>query len=215
MDRLAIDARFNNTFMMTFKSFSNFDQVFDMLVERYNIQPPEGLNPDQFAEWTRVKRTPIRLRAINTMGKLIDVLEKEDLHILDRVKQFANEVISNDPDRAGVAKTLLHIVGRVVSAINSCRIFIDGHLQEKNGIKSKRHLPTITSDFPPPSILPRKTGKIKLLDIDPLELARQLTIMESELFFKIKQSECIARLKDSAPAGPDNIKSVITVTNKV
>lgn len=103
--------------MMTFKSFSTIDQVFDMLVERYNIQPPEGLTPDQFAEWTRVKRTPIRLRAINTMRKLIDVLEKEDLHILDRVKQFANEVISNDPDRAGVAKTLLHIVGRVVSVV--------------------------------------------------------------------------------------------------
>jgi son of sevenless len=72
-----------------------------------------------------------------------------------------------------------------------------------------------TSDFPPPSILPRRQGKFKLLDIDPLELARQLTIMESELFFKIKQSECIARSKESTPSGPDNIKSVITVTNKV
>ena len=71
-----------------------------------------------------------------------------------------------------------------------------------------------TSDFPPPSILPRKQGKFKLLDIEPLELARQLTIMESELFFKIKQSECIARSKESTPSGPDNIKSVITVTNK-
>lgn len=73
-----------------------------------------------------------------------------------------------------------------------------------------------TSDFPPPSILPKKGGgKLKLLDIDALELARQLTILESELFFKIKQSECIARSKGSTPAGPDNIKSVITITNKV
>jgi son of sevenless len=47
---------------MTFKSFSTIDQVFDLLVERYNMQPPEGLMPDQLTEWTRVKKTPIRLR---------------------------------------------------------------------------------------------------------------------------------------------------------
>lgn len=71
-------------------------------------------------------------------------------------------------------------------------------------------------EFPPPSILPRKSGKItKLLEIDALELARQLTILESELFFKIKQSDCIARSKESMPAGPDTIKSVINLANKV
>ena len=71
-------------------------------------------------------------------------------------------------------------------------------------------------EFPPPSILPRKSGKItKLLEIDALELARQLTILESELFFKIKQSDCIARSKESTPAGPDTIKSVINLANKV
>ena len=48
--------------MMTFKSFATIDLVFDSLVERYNMQPPEGLTPEQLAEWTRVKKTPIRLR---------------------------------------------------------------------------------------------------------------------------------------------------------
>jgi son of sevenless len=70
-------------------------------------------------------------------------------------------------------------------------------------------------EFPPPSILPRRSGKIKLLEIDALELARQLTILESELFFKIKQSDCIARSKESTPSGPDTIKSVINLANKV
>lgn len=56
------DARFTDTFMMTFKSFATIDQVFDSLVERYNMQPPEGLTPEQLTEWTRVKKTPIRLR---------------------------------------------------------------------------------------------------------------------------------------------------------
>ncbi|PVF94083.1 hypothetical protein CPB86DRAFT_65440 [Serendipita vermifera] len=194
------DARFNETFMMTFKSFATIDQVFDMLVERYNIKPPEDLTPEQLQEWTTAKKTLIRLRVLNTMRKLIDVLEKEDLNILDRVKAFASEVVAADGDKAIGAKTLLQIVQRV----------------EKNGIESKRTMHTTTSDFPPPSILPRRGGpKLKLLDIDPLELARQLTIMESELFFKIKQSECIARSKESTPSGPDNIKTVITLANRM
>ena len=79
-----------------------------------------------------------------------------------------------------------------------------------------RSLQPTVPEFPPPSILPRKSGKItKLLEIDALELARQLTILESELFFKIKQSDCIARSKESTPAGPDTIKSVINLANKV
>lgn len=53
------------------------------------------------------------------------------------------------------------------------------------------------------------------MDIDPLELARQLTIMESELFFKVKPRECIARLKKLVPVGPNNIKNIVTTTNKV
>ena len=149
------------------------------------------------------------------MRKLIDVLEKEDLRILDRVKAFASDIVTAEPERDGVAKTLLGIVQRVVRAFSFLSFTVFNPTQEKNGIESKRTMHTTTSDFPPPSILPRKINKLKLLDIDPLELARQLTILESELFFKIKQSECIARAKDSTPAGPDNIKNVITLANQV
>jgi hypothetical protein len=60
-------------------------------------------------------------RSINIMRKLIDVLEREDLHILDRVKSFCNEVTAADPGIAGVAKTVLSIINRVVS---SC-LFLD------------------------------------------------------------------------------------------
>jgi len=89
-------------------------------------------------------------------------------------------------------------------------------MQEEGGLDGVRSLQPTVPEFPPPSILPRKSGKItKLLEIDALELARQLTILESELFFKIKQSDCIARSKESMPTGPDTIKSVINLANKV
>lgn len=35
--------------------------------------------------------------------------------------------------------------------------------------------------------------KIKFLDVDPLEIARQFTIMDSRLFAKITVDECLAK----------------------
>ena len=45
----------------------------------------------------------------------------------------------------------------------------------------------------PPPIVPRNMKKIKFLDVDPLEIARQFTIMDSRLFAKITVDECLAK----------------------
>lgn len=59
-------------------------------------------------------------------------------------------------------------------------------------------------------------GKLKLLDIDPLELARQLTIMEFALYRKIKAIECLQRSREQKVGEhKDHITDVIQMTNKV
>lgn len=68
----------------------------------------------------------------------------------------------------------------------------------------------------PSPIVPRQnpSRKIKFLDIDPTEVARQLTLMESELFCKIRGTECLARAEGGQMEN-DNIKAVISMSNKV
>lgn len=69
---------------------------------------------------------------------------------------------------------------------------------------------------PPAPILPKANKQIKLLDIDPLELARQLTIMDSKLFSKIRPMECLNRGRDVKPSDTDdNISTLIEASNKV
>lgn len=59
-------------------------------------------------------------------------------------------------------------------------------------------------------------GKLKLLDIDPLELGRQLTIMEFALYRKIKAIECLQRSREQKVGEhKDHITDVIQMTNKV
>ena len=66
----------------------------------------------------------------------------------------------------------------------------------------------------PPSLIPKVNRKLKLLDIDPLEMARQLTLKESELFSKIKAMDCLARAKE-AQGDDDSIRLIISMSNKV
>lgn len=56
---------------------------------------------------------------------------------------------------------------------------------------------------------------MELLDIDVLELARQLTITESQLYQKIRPSECLLRSKESKTDHHDNIANFIRRSNRV
>lgn len=76
-------------------------------------------------------------------------------------------------------------------------------------------VPTILQEAPAP-IWPKNPKKFKVLDIDTLELSRQLTLMDSQMFQKIKPVECLNKAwsdKDSDRAA--NIKAIIELTNRV
>ena len=73
-----------------------------------------------------------------------------------------------------------------------------------------------TSQGPPPvPIMPKANKKLKLGDIEPLELARQLTLMESSLYQKIKPMECLQRAREQKTENVDNITVVIQTSNRV
>ena len=57
-----LDATFIDSFLMTYKSFTTIKELFQLLVERYRIAPPEGLTPVEFQDWTDKKQKPARVR---------------------------------------------------------------------------------------------------------------------------------------------------------
>lgn len=85
---------------------------------------------------------------------------------------------------------------------------------QQNGRDRARIIPVNLSQAPPP-IIPKGKGKLKLLDIEPLELARQLTIMESTLFQRIKPIECLQRAREQKTENQDNITVCIHASNRV
>jgi len=46
-----MDSTFNQTFLLTFKSFTTEDEFFDKIIGRFNIQPPQGLTEQEMDLW--------------------------------------------------------------------------------------------------------------------------------------------------------------------
>ena len=205
-DRL--DSPFNNTFLLTFGSFTSATELFEMLVKRWCIQPPPGLSPVDLQRWTDKKQKPIRFRVVNILKSWFDNYwmegtEEAAQKLMQRVYSFAKET---------VASTSTPGAGPLMTAIE----------QRMRGqdASSKRLVLTLNSGLTPSPIIPKNIKKLKFLDIDPLEFARQLTVIESKLYCKIKATECLAKtwqrkLAEGEPDPAPNVKALILHSNQL
>ncbi|CAG8444390.1 17445_t:CDS:10 [Acaulospora morrowiae] len=197
-----LDSNFIATFLLTYRSFCTTDEFFDMLVKRFMIQPPEGLIREEIEVWVEKKQTPIRLRVFNIMKSWLEnyYIEREDAHCLERMREFVNTVMHEH--MAFAATSLIRV--------------IDKRQQQD---KSPTKVMVVNAVQPPPSILPKNMKKIKFLELDPLEIARQLTIIESTLYNKIQPVECLNKAwsKEENVGGEiaENIKAMIVNSNQI
>jgi len=60
----ASDPTFGKAFLMTYKSFTTLDEVFDLLVARFGIQPPENLTQLEREDWCKLKQHVIQVRSV-------------------------------------------------------------------------------------------------------------------------------------------------------
>lgn len=89
------------------------------------------------------------------------------------------------------------------------------YAQQRGGEAPIRTTNTAAGAQPPAPIFPKSTKKLKLLDIDPLELARQLTLMEGSMYKRIRPIECLQRSREQKAKNTDNIASIIQLSNRV
>jgi son of sevenless-like protein len=201
-----LDSTFNNTFLLTYRSFTSASELFDMLVGRFTIQPPSGLANMDLQMWVERKQKLIRLRVVNILKSWFDNywMEPQDENskrLIRRVFAFAKDSVAT-ANTPGAQPLMAVLEQRLLG-------------QETN---AKRLVKTSNTTIPPP-ILPKNMKKLKFLDIDVTEFARQLTIIESRLYGKIKPSECLnktwqKKVDDSSEVAV-NVKSLILHSNQL
>ncbi|KAH7313277.1 putative cell division control protein Cdc25 [Stachybotrys elegans] len=202
-----LDSNFNNTFLLTYRSFTTARELFELLVKRFQIQPPEGLSQQDYEIWQNRKQKLIRVRVVNILKNWFDSYWMEDYN--EESKQLIRDVYTFARDTVRSTDT---------PGSASLMAVLDQRLSGKDA-GARRMIQTFNQNTPAP-IMPRNMRKLKFLDIDTVEFARQLTIIESRLYSKIKAAECLNKTwqKKVAEGEPDlapNVKALILHSNQM
>ncbi|KAM3505330.1 hypothetical protein MY10362_003033 [Beauveria mimosiformis] len=202
-----LDSSFNNTFLLTYKSFTTARELFELLVKRFAIQPPEGLSQADFETWRDRKQKLIRFRVVNILKNWFDSFWMEEYN--DESKQLIRDVYDFARDTVGStetpgAKPLMTMLNQRLSGTDA---------------NPRRMIQTLNQSTPSP-IMPKNMKKLKFGDIDVTEFARQLTIIESRLYGKIKATECLnktwqKKIGEGEAEPAPNVKALILHSNQM
>jgi son of sevenless-like protein len=202
-----LDSSFNGTFLLTYRSFTTARELFELLVKRFQIQPPEGMAQSDYDMWRDRKQKPIRFRVVNILKSWLDNFWMEDqseatMQLIRDVYPFPRETVKTT-ETPGSGPLMVVLEQRLRG-------------QEAT---AKRLVLTLSQSTPPP-IMPKNMKKLKFLDIDVTEFARQLTIIESKLYGKIKPTECLnktwqKKIGENEPEPAPNVKALILHSNQL
>jgi len=198
-----LDSNFIATFLLSYRSFTSTRELFSHLFRRFTIMPPLGLDSEELEIWTEKKLTPIRLRVFNIIKSWLENYyledEADDHEALAMIKDFSGSAAMKDT-MSFAAVQLIKLVEK----------------REQSEGAFRKMVLNLTTQAPQP-ITPRNLKKIKFLELDPLEFARQLTIMEANVYNKIRPVECLAKAWTSedpeVAAKAVNIKKMIETSN--
>jgi son of sevenless len=202
-----LDSSFNNTFLLTYRSFTSARELFELLVKRFQTQPPEGMAQSDYETWRDRKQKPIRFRVVNILKSWFDNFWMEDQS--DETKALIRDVYTFARDTVKTTET---------PGSGPLMTVLEQRLRGQD-TTAKRLVLTLSQSTPQP-IMPKNMKKLKFLDIDVTEFARQLTIVESKLYGKIKPTECLnktwqKKIGEGDPEPAPNVKALILHSNQL
>ncbi|PIA19481.1 ras GEF [Coemansia reversa NRRL 1564] len=181
------DPNFVSTFLLTYHSFTSTPELFECMFRRFLILPPAGLSDPELAEWTERKLKPVRLRVYNLFKTWLEQHYVEQVDGdplgLEMLREFACTTMADYMSNA--AEQLVRL--------------IDKRRASQGGLR--RMVPNLPHAAPPP-MLPRSLSRLRLMDINPQELARQFTLIDSNLFNKVRPIECLKTAWSRKPGDP-------------
>ncbi|KAI8611804.1 ras guanine nucleotide exchange factor domain-containing protein [Chytriomyces sp. MP71] len=184
------DAEMAQTLLMCHHSFITSVELLKCLVYRYEtIIPPPNLNSREFQTWFEIKCKPIQQNVLKVVGFWIKNYFQEDFALNEiltsNARDFIDKVVVIDWEVNG--KLLLGTLDLQFANMGMINI------QSKQQV-SKQFVPKVLgifSGFDPNSIF---LDASKILDLDPGEFAKQLTLFEFEEFSVVRPSECLDQI---------------------
>ena len=218
-----VDPAFSAVFFLTFRLFSSPLALVDAIISRYNLMPPQGISNEDLHLWQQKKGIPVRLRVSNFIKIWVE------LYWRSGVDDIALTPLTNFT-REGLAIFFQGPAQRILDLLNMRRkssdLTISPQLGERvrdPGMSINPPLAiALSGEIPRPlmtkallaALRKKDFSTISVTEFDPLELSRQMTIMECHLYCLIQPEEILESGQDGATP-PVNVKSVTSLSTVI
>jgi son of sevenless-like protein len=207
-----VDSTFSSIFFLTFRLFSSPTELVQAIIDRYNLLPPRGLSEERVYEWQQRKGIPVRLRVSNLIKswlesywrpasdnvvlKLLFDFNRDALaQMFPGPSQRIHEIITTR-EREGEQAT--PPTPRPDLFRDPSIIIVNSPSEIPRAVMTKTLFSQLRS---------RNFASISITDFDALELARQCTIMECNLFCAIQPEEILESGQEGSKP-PLNVRAV-------
>lgn len=217
-----VDPAFSAVFFLTFRLFSSPIELVDAIIARYNLFPPPGVSGEAHQLWQQRKGIPVRLRVSNFIKIWVETYWRagvDDVAIPSLVQFTREAIIHFFP---GPAQRILEMI-EMRRKSNDLMISPRADRARDPGMPiNPPNAPLSPSEIPRPTMTKtllvalraRNFASISITDFDALELARQLTIMECNLYCAIQPEEILENGQDGAKP-PLNVRAVSSLSTVI
>lgn len=222
-----VEATFFHSFFMTFRLFTTSVELANALIARFGLTfLSPGLTNEHEPPAHVSKVTPIRLRVYNVMKSWLELhwrIDSDEI-ALSAISAWAGSQLS--AALPVPAERLLELIkkrmkeGNLGIQSSAIQTRIKANKILGGGEETFGKLPC-----PPPIISKalmtqlRMNGSgstmVQLLDFDPTELARQITLIEFKLYDAIKPEEIIGQLFNKKPGSAVNVRAMSAMSTKM
>ncbi|XP_068455640.1 son of sevenless homolog 1-like isoform X3 [Clinocottus analis] len=209
------DPNFVRTFLTTYRSFCKPQKLLDLLMERFEIPEPrpsevdpmEGGEQPLSAELKRFRKEfvqPVQLRVLNVCRHWVEhhfYDFERDAYLLRRLEEFIASV------RGKAMRKWVESITKIIQRKKQVQVSVPSH--------------SITFQNAPPPIewhtcKPGNAEQLELMTLHPIEIGRQLTLLESDLYRAVQPSELVGSVwtkEDKEIHSPNLLRMIRHTTN--
>ncbi|KAL5533752.1 hypothetical protein ACEPAG_212 [Sanghuangporus baumii] len=184
--------------LTTFSTFTSASELFQLLIERFEMEYPASLTREEANEWREKKLRPVQKRVLTILTMWVENhgMLQDDPHVVPRLKEFLS-MIKAPPSLALSAKLILQSIDKLTT--QSVQATLPPPLPLTPSTKSKHS----------------RASKNELTRFSAGDLAAQLMLYEHRLYVKIRPRECLLWAKSQTGEGVANLSAFSATHDRI